>query len=153
MESEIEFLEHRLQILEKNINAPVKFDTDERGRFYLRFEDSPSIEHAYIREAHLIKKLLAQAKEGKVNRALAGWHQFLFDELRKHHEHYKKMQEKYDEWSSLPFPTRIDIPEPPHPPDLEIRDIQNDNWIVDETLLDLIKDMRSRLSKWMASSD
>jgi hypothetical protein len=153
MGSEIEFLAQRLQLLEKNINSPVSFDKDDKGRFYLRFDNSPSIEHAYIREAHLIKKLLAQAKEGQVDKALAGWHKFLIDELRKHHVHYQKMQEKYEEWSCLPFPTRIEIPEPPHPPELEIKDVQNDNWIIDEKLLDLIKDTRVRLSKWMTSSD
>jgi hypothetical protein len=110
------------------------------------------VEHAYVREVHLIKKLLSKAKEGQVDKALAGWYKFLVDELRKHHEHYKKMQEKYDEWRSLPFPTRIEIPEPPHPPELEVIDTQNDNWIVDGKLLDLIKDMRCRLSKWMTSS-
>ena len=81
MESDIEFLEQRLQILEKNINTPAYFNKDERGRFYLRFDISPSIEHAYIREAHLIRKLIARAKEGQVDKALAGWHKFLTDEL------------------------------------------------------------------------
>jgi hypothetical protein len=153
MESEMEFLEKRLQILDRSINTPVNFDKDEKGRFYLRFDISPSIEHAYVREAHLIKKLLLQAKEGQVDKALAGWYKFLSDELRKHHEHYQKMQENYDEWCSLPFPTRIEISEPPHPPELEITDTQNDTWIVDEKLLDLIKDMRLRLSKWMNCID
>jgi len=151
MESEVEFLKQRLQILEQSINTPVDFDKDEKGRFYLRFNVSPSVEHAYIREAHLIEKLLSKAKEGQVDKALAGWHKFLADELRKHHEQYQRMQEKYDEWRSLPFPTRIEIPEPPHPPELELKDTQNDNWIVDERLLDLIKDIRFRLSQWMTS--
>ncbi len=38
MESEMEFLNKRLQILEQNIYAPVNMDMDDKGRFYLRYD-------------------------------------------------------------------------------------------------------------------
>lgn len=151
MENEIEFLQRRLEILNETIERPSKFEIDEKGGFHMRLDTSPHIEHAYIREAHLIQKLLLQAKEGKVSYALSNWRKLLWEKLRIHRELYRPMQEAYDHWLSFPFPTRIEIPEPPHPPELEIKDIQGTVWIVDEKLFTVIDDLQARLKKWMAS--
>lgn len=139
--------------MKETINQASQFEIDERGGLHFRLETSPSIEHAFIREAHLLQKLLSQAKEGNTARALSGWRKSLGEKLRAHHEFFRAMQEAYDHWLSLPFPTRIEIPEPPYPPELEITDVQGDVWIVDEKLLNVIDDLQIRLGKWMASGE
>jgi hypothetical protein len=44
MPSEREFLEQRLAIVDKRLGEPNHFDVDEMGRFYLRYQDAPSVE-------------------------------------------------------------------------------------------------------------
>jgi hypothetical protein len=151
MESEIEFLQRRLEILKETIEQPSKFEIDEKGGFHMLLDTSPHIEHAFIREAHLIQKLLSQAKEGQVTHALSKWRKLLGEKLHAHREFYRPMQEAYDHWLSFPLPTRIEIPEPPHPPELEITDVQGSAWIVDEKLFTVIHDLQTRLEKWMSS--
>jgi hypothetical protein len=147
MSSEIEFLQRRLYILDEIIKKPSQIEIDQKGGFHIRLDVSPHIEHNYIREAHTIQKLLSQAKEGQVSRALTGWRKSLGEKLRVHREFYRPMQEVYDRWLSYPFPTRIEIPEPPYPPELEITDIQGDIWVVDEKLLSVIDDLQGSLSR------
>jgi hypothetical protein len=77
----------------------------------------------------------------------------LGEKLLKHRVYYRPMQEVYDHWLSLPFPTRIEIPEPPPPPELNIVDSQEHEWIVDEQLLKVIDDVNERLKKWIESEE
>ena len=151
--SEIEFIQRRLEILKETIDRNGQFEIDEKGGFHFRLETSPNVEHAFIREAHLLQKLLSQAKEGQVARALSGWRKLLGEKLRAHRAYFHSMQEAYDHWLNLPFPTRIEIPEPPHPPELEITDAQGNVWIVDEKLSNVIDDLQTRLGKWMSSDE
>ena len=153
MSSEIEFLQRRLELLADLIKKPSQFEVDQKGGFHVRLDVSPHIEYNYIREAHTIQKLLSQAQEGQVSQTLTDWRRLLGEKLRTYREYYRPMQEVYDDWLSYPFPTRIEIPEPPHPPELEITDIQGEVWIVDEKLLSVVDDLQARLGKWMASEE
>jgi hypothetical protein len=153
MASDREFLERRQKIIEEKLSQHSQYDIDERGGIHIRLDWSPMIEYSLIREARLIEKLLAQTKEGQLSKALALWHKNLGEKLRAHREYYRPMQEVYDRWYSLPFPTRIEIPEPPHSPELEVIDIHGNTWIVDSGLLDVLKDMQARLEKWNASDE
>jgi hypothetical protein len=65
---EREFLERRLKIVEERLEQVSEFDTDDRGRFYLRYQHVPTIEYALVREARLLEKLLAQVPEGKISK-------------------------------------------------------------------------------------
>ncbi|MBE7435759.1 MAG: hypothetical protein HS100_17720 [Anaerolineales bacterium] len=150
---EREFLERRLPIVEERIKHVSNFEVDKDGRFHLQYQPSPHIEYALIREARLIEKMLVQVEEGKVSNALTSWRKILGEKLLKHREYYRPMQEAYDHWLSLPFPTRIEIPEPPAPPELNIIDSQGSEWIVDEHLLKVIDDVNDRLKKWIESDD
>lgn len=151
--SDLEFLRLRLERLEEMLNCPGEFEYAENGRY--RYRSMPCIpeEYARIREQALFKKLLAQVKEGQVAKALQDWRKYLGGRLTSHREFYRSLQEAYDHWLSIPFPFRIDIPEPLHPPDLEIEDRQGNLWHVDDALLILIDDVVMRLEKWMASTD
>ena len=119
----------------------------------MQYQPSPSTEYALIREARLIEKMLLQVEEGKVSKALGSWRKSLGEKLLKHREYYRPMQEAYDHWLSLPFPTRIEIPEPPPPPEFNIVDSQGYEWIVDEQLLKVIDDVNERLKKWIESDE
>ena len=153
MSTEREFLEQRFKIVEERLSQVNEFDTDDKGRFYLRYQHAPYVEYALIREARLLEKLLKEISEGKVAKALTDWHRFLSGKLRSHREYYRPMQEAYDQWSSLPFPTRIQIPEPPRPPELDIVDSQGHEWVVDEQLILVLEDVNARLRKWKDSDE
>jgi hypothetical protein len=77
----------------------------------------------------------------------------LGEKLRLHREYYRPLQDRHDEWLRLPFPTRIEIPEPLQPPDLEIVDFEGHEWIVDEKLLNVLDDVNTRLKKWVDNDD
>ncbi len=153
MPSEKEFLVRRLRIVEENLNKHKEYDIDEQGAFHFRFGPNPQREHALVREAHLLEKLISQVQEEKISRALELWSKSLAEKLGIHREYYRDAQEAYDAWLRLPFPTRIEIPEPPHPPDLEVSDVNGTTWVVDEKLLNVFDDIEERLQKWMASDD
>lgn len=150
---EKEFLIRRLQIVEEKLGHPNKYDVDDSGGFHFRIEVSPKIEYALIREARILEKLSMVVEEGKIQRALILWRKLLGQEYKKHKEHYHDMQEVYDSWLQYPWPTRIDIPEPPLPPDCEVTDRQGHTWVVDDELLSVFDDVLKRLGKWIATDD
>jgi hypothetical protein len=149
MASEKDFLERRLEIIEKRLEQPNEYDVHEKGRFHLRFQNAPTVEWGLIREARLLKKLLVQVQEGKISKALRDWRKYLGEELHSHREFYQPVEDAHDAWLSLPFPTRVDIPEPPLPPDLVVVDAQGLEWIVDDHLLAVLEDVSARLKKWL----
>jgi len=150
---EKEFLTRRLQIIEEKLGNPNKYDVDDSGGFHFRIEVSPKIEYALIREARILEKLSMEVKEGKIQHALILWRKLLGQEYKKHKEHYRDMQEAYDSWLQYPWPTRIDIPEPPLPPDCEVIDRQGHTWVVDDELLSVFDDVLKRLQNWISTDD
>lgn len=153
MLSEREFLEQRSKIVKERLSQVNEFDVDDKGRFYLRYQHAPTMEYALICESWLLEKLLKEISEGKVAKAINDWRKSLGEKLRLHREYYRPMQETYDHWCSLPFPTRIQIPEPPHPPELDVTDSQGREWVIDEQLLLVLDDLGARLKKWNESDD
>lgn len=150
---EKEFVTRRLQIIEEKLGHPGKYDVDEKGGFHLRLEVAPNIEYSLIREARILEKLSNEVEEGKIQQALTSWRKLLGNEYRKHKEYYRDMQEVYEAWLKYPWPTRIEIPEPPLPPDCEIADRHGHTWIVDDELLNVFDDLVKRLEKWMTTDD
>lgn len=150
---EKEFINRRLQIVEEKLGHPNKFDVDETGGFHHRLEVVPNVEYALIREARILEKLSLEVEEGKIHRALISWRKLLGEEFKKHKDYYHDMQEAHDAWLQYPWTTRIDIPEPPTPPNCEITDRQGHTWVVDDELLSVVDDMVKRLEKWMATDD
>ena len=153
MPSERDFLQQRLQRIEKHLEQVREFNVDEKGRFYVSYQNIPMRDNSLIREARLLEKLLVQVEEGNISRAISQWRKNLSEKLRLHREHYRPLQEEYDRWLSLPFPIRIDIPEPIEPPDLEIMDSQGREWVIDELLLGVFDDVFMRLKKWLETDD
>jgi hypothetical protein len=92
---------------------------------------------------------LDQVGEGKVSKALRDWRKKLGSQLHSHREYYLPVEQAHDAWLCLPFPTRVEIPEPPLPPDLVVLDAQGLEWIVDGHLLKVLDDMDARLQKWL----
>jgi len=94
--SEIEFLQRRLEILKETIERPSKFEIDEKGGFHMRLDISPHIEHAFIREAHLVQKtIIASKRRAGISRfeCLA---KIARQKIAAHREFYSPMQEAYD---------------------------------------------------------
>ena len=150
---EKEFITKRLQIIEDKLGRPSQFDIDDKGGFHLRIEVSPTVEYALIREARILEKLNNEVKEGKIQVALVSWRKFLSQEFRKHKEFFSQMQEAYDEWLKYPWPTRINIPEPPQPPNCEVLDKDGYTWVVDGQLIKVFDDVIERLDKWTSTND
>lgn len=150
---EKEFVNRRLQIIEEKLGYPNKYDVDEKGGLHHRIEVAPNVEYALVREARILEKLSIEVEEGKIQRALISWRQLLGGDLKKHKEHYHDMQEAHNAWRQYPWPTRIDIPEPPIPPDCEVTDRQGHTWVVDDGLLGVFEDVVRRLEKWMTTDD
>ena len=151
--TEKEFVLRRLQIVEEKLGLPNKYEVDESGGFHHRLEVSANVEYALIREARILEKLSTEVEEGKIQRALIAWRKLLGEEFKKHKEHYRDMQEAHDAWMKYPWPTRINIPEPPTPPDCEVTDRQGHTWSVDDDLLKVFDDVLKRLEKWMSTDD
>ena len=151
--TEKEFVSRRLQIVEEKFNIPNKYEVDESGGFHHRLEASANVEYALVREARILEKLTNEVEEGKIQRALITWQKLLGEEFKKHKEHYHNMQEAHDSWMKYPWTTRINIPEPPIPPDCEVMDRQGHTWAVDNELLKVFDDMLKRLKKWMSTDD
>jgi hypothetical protein len=63
------------------------------------------------------------------------------------------MLEAHERWLRIPFPFRVDIPEPPQPPSLHVTDRHCHEWQVDDILLAVLDDLLVRLDKWMQSVD
>lgn len=150
---EKDFVNRRLQIVEEELGYPDKYDVDEKGGFHHRIEVAPNIEYALVREARILEKLSLEVKEGKIQRALISWRQLLGEDFKKHKEYYHDMQEAHDVWLQYSWPTRIDIPEPPIPPDCEVTDRQGHTWVVDDGLLNVFDDVVKRLEKWITTDD
>ena len=151
--TEKEFVLRRLQIIEEKLGLPNKYEVDESGGFHHRLEVSANVEYALIREARILEKLSVEVEESKIHRALTVWRKLLGEEFKKHKEHYHAMQEAHDAWMKYPWPTRINIPEPPTPPDCEVTDRQGHTWAVDDELLNVFDDVSKRLEKWMSTDD
>ena len=73
----------------------------------------------------------------------------LSDRYRAHREYYRHLIIAQEEWSRLPWPVRIENPEPPLVPDLIITDQQGCDWIIDDQLILILEDKTVRLQKWM----
>lgn len=148
---EKEFVNRRLQIVEEKLGHLIKYDVDETGGFHHRIEVAPNVEYALIREARILEKLSLEVEEGKIHRALGLWRKTLGEEFKKHKEHFHDMQEAHDAWLQYPWPTRIEIPEPPIPPNCEVTDRQGHAWVVDDELLSVFDDLQKRLEKWIST--
>jgi hypothetical protein len=159
---EKEFVARRLQIVEEDLGhlkkydvdgIKKKYDVDDDGALHFRTEVPPTVEYALVREARILEKLTTEVDEGKVRRALVAWQHLLGGQFKKHNEHYQGMQEVYESWLRLPWPTRVDRPEPPQPPDCEVTDQQGHTWLVDHQLLDVFDDLLQRLDRWMTTNE
>ena len=147
--SEREFIERRLEIVEKRLKEISEYEIDADGHLRLCYQSVPTRDYALIREENLLKKLNQQVSEKDITKALKSWRKSLGKKLHEHREYYRPLQEEHDRWYRLPFPTRIEIPEPPHPPELEVTDYKGVIWFIDDTLLRVLDDLNERLQKWM----
>ena len=149
MTSEREFLEQRYQIICQRMAQPNKYDVDAQGRFYITYQPDTNLDYAMMLEGWLIEKLLNEVEEGRVQKALVSWHKKLYELWCEHCNYYRDMKMAYNEWASLPWSFRQEIPEPPQPPELEVKDLKGSIWVVDQRILDVLLDMQTRLTKWL----
>jgi hypothetical protein len=149
MALERDFLKLRYQIICKRMAQANEYDLDAQGNFYMTCQPDPNLDYNLVLEQWLIEKLLREVKEGSIQRALTSWHKQLSTKWHEHSIYYRKIAMAYDQWTRLPWALRMETPEPPHPPDLEIKDTNGDNWVVDPRLLDVLKDINTRLEKWL----
>jgi hypothetical protein len=110
---------------------------------------NPNLDYRLVLEQWLIEKLLREVQEGQVLKALTSWHKKLSVQWQEHCSYYREAEIAYDQWSHLPWSLRIVTPEPPQPPDLEIKDVSGSIWVVDPRLLDVLIDIRTRLTIWL----
>ena len=99
MNSEHEFLRQRLELVKEHLANP---DGDYiyagDGRVNRRTRPESRRDTRAHREARLLQKLLAQAREGQVLVALKSWRGQFGQFLREHRQSYQEMQQAYDEW-------------------------------------------------------
>lgn len=160
--AEREFVSHRLRIVAAELNRPTRLDVDGTRRTVdrdpdgverFRVEVTARQELALVREARILEKLTQEVPEGAISRALLSWRKLLGMRLAAHNGKYAKMQEAYDAWMQLPFPIRIDVPEPPQPPECEVVDRHGNSWVVDYLLLNVFDDLVRRIERWASAAD
>lgn len=152
--SERAFLRQRLTLVERWLANPdtSKYDTVERGRVRRSPQPTRWQEVTYRREARLLGKLLARAREGQALTSLKAWRRHLGEYLRRHRQRYRAMQDAYDAWWRLPQAERGGVPRLPKPPSARSQDYEGAPWIVDDRLLALLDDLAERLQKWLGSA-
>ncbi len=97
--SERAFLRHRLAILERWLANPDReFIPADKRRVRRRTQPASRQDLTYRREARLLRKLLAQVREGQVLTTLIAWRCQLGEFLREHRQQHKEMQDAYDDW-------------------------------------------------------
>jgi hypothetical protein len=149
MASEREFLKQRYRIICQRMAKINNYNVDANGNFYLAYQPDPNIDYTLLLESWLIQKLLDEVKEGYVQKALVSWRKNLGAQWQEHCNYYREIELRYNEWAALPWPLRWETPEPPQPPDLEVKDVSGHIWVVDSRLLDVLESICVRLAKWM----
>jgi hypothetical protein len=152
MPSERAFLRQRLAIVEHWLERPGEFVRAGKGRVRRRTRLSSERDITREREARLLRKLLARAREGQALAMLTAWRRQLGQFLLEHRQRYRKMQEVYDAWWRLPPHQREDIPKPPRPPSARYVDQDGAPWIIDDRFLALLDDLIDRLQKWFGEA-
>lgn len=143
------FLLERLKRIEAMLEERCEYEAVEKGRFRYRTLPVANREYRQTRELTILNKLLQQVDDTNVLKALKSWRSVLGKKLRMHRAYYRKLQDTYDAWDRLPWPVKIEIPEPPQVPDPKIVDRQGQVWVIDDPLLDILDDMICRLQKWL----
>ncbi|MBC8492935.1 MAG: hypothetical protein H8D43_04040, partial [Chloroflexi bacterium] len=114
MHSEHAFLRQRLALVEQELANPDReFVYVGKGRARYRREPSSKRDVRHEREARLLRKLLAQTRDGQVLTTLTAWRRQLGEFLTEHRRRYREMQEAYDAWWRLPSYERETVPQPP----------------------------------------
>jgi hypothetical protein len=150
MASDLAFLRQRLALVERWLANPGRPSAPIRsGRVRRSAEPSSRQDLTYKREARLLRKLSAQSREGQVLATLRAWRRRLGSFLREHREHYRPVQEAWDQWWKLPPDKRTDVPQPPKPPSARHVDKDGAPWIIDDRFLALLDDLVERLNKWL----
>ena len=153
MPSERAFLRQRLALVECWLaNPDHEFIPADKGRVRRRMQPASRLDLTYRREAHLLRKLLAQVREGQVLTTLVAWRCNLGEFLREHRQQYKEMQDAYDDWWQSPRDERGNIPKPPRPPSARYIDADGAPWIIDDRFLALLDDLSERLQKWLGEA-
>lgn len=151
MPSEHAFLRERLAIVERQLTNPdCEFIPADRGGVRRRAEPASRQGLTYKREARLLRKLLAQTREGHVLTAIRAWRRQLGAFLVEHRRRYREMQDAYDTWWELPGEERETTPKPPRPPAARYVDREGAPWIIDDRFLALLDELIERLQKWVA---
>jgi len=152
MSSERAFLRQRLAIVEHWLANPGEFVHAGKGRVRCRTQPSNQRDILHEREARLLRKLLAHAREGQALAMLTAWRRQLGQFLMEHRQRYRKMQEAHDAWWRLPPYQREGIPEPPRPPSARYIDQDGAPWIIDDRFLALLDDLIDRLRRWLSEA-
>lgn len=150
MVSDLEFLRQRLALVERWLANPGQPSAPIRsGRVRSPAESSSRPDLTHKREARLLRKLLAQSKEGQILAMLSAWRRQLGSFLREHRNRYEAEQDAWDHWWELPRDKRAEVPQPPQPPSARYVDRDGAPWIIDDRFLALLDDLIDRLRKWL----
>jgi hypothetical protein len=150
MPSEHEFLKQRLQLVRERLaNPDHEFTYAGKGRVRHLSQPSKYRDTPAHREARLLRKLLAQTREGQVLSVLKSWRHQLGKFLAEHHRRTLQIQQAYDEWLRLPPLKRKAMPQPPKPPLARFKDKSGYSWIIDDRFLNLLDDLIERLQRWL----
>lgn len=150
MPSDREFLPRRLALVADWLANPTEPPAPIRGgRVPKPAEPLSRKVVTYRREARLLRKLLAQSKEGQVLTALKAWRRQLGSFLGEHRSRYHAEQDAWEQWWGMPRDKRAEIPQPPRPPSARYVDRDGAPWIIDDRVLALLDDLVERLNKWL----
>jgi hypothetical protein len=151
--SERAFLRQRLALVERWLSDPDReFSPKVRGPVRRRTRPASRRNLTYRREARLLRKLLARAREGQALASLKDWRHHLGEFLRAYRKEYAEMQDIYDAWWHLPWGEKQTVPRPLKPPPPLYTDYDGVPWIVDDRFLALLDDLIERLQKWLADA-
>ena len=151
MASDLTFLCHRLALVEHWLANPDRPFAPIRGGRVRRPAEPPGRQAlTYKREARLLRKLLAQSREGQVLATLQAWCRQSGGLLMEHRKRNLAIQEAWDKWWELPRDKRMDVPQPPRPPSARYVDKDGAPWIIDDRFLAMLDDLVERLQKWLA---
>lgn len=150
MISELEFIQHRLKLVEEYIqNGPPELLAKQRQYDYAK---NAIEKNRYELEARLLHHILTVTTEGQVLYALAQWSTKFRAMFEQHYAKNRDLFYEYDHWLQLSDRERNFTPKPPVPPSLCYFDQYNAQWVINGEFLEMLVRLRQNLNTWLSTS-
>lgn len=150
MTSELEFIHHRLKIVEEYLqDGPPELLAKQRQYDHVK---NAIEKNRYELEARLLHHILTVATEGQVLYALTQWSTKFRAMFEQHYAKNRELFYEYELWHQLSNRERNFVPKPPPPPSLRYFDQHHEEWVIDEEFLKILTHLRQSLSIWLSTS-